>query len=89
MASLEGNNSIVEYVNGLCKSMYALFNEQLYGESSKNYWKCRHKNCNVLIKIENDIATSVSQHPMHSEVTKLEKETFGEQFWFFSSTSRI
>jgi len=63
--------------------MYALFNEQPCVKSSKNYWKCRHKNCNVLIKIiENDIATSVSQHPMHSEVTKLEKETFGEHSGF-------
>ena len=61
MASIEDNNSIqyVEYVDGLCNSMYALFNEQLYVKSNKNYWKCRHKNCNVLIRIENDIASSV------------------------------
>jgi len=59
MASIEENNSIVEYVDGLCNSMYALFNEQLYVKSNKNYWNCRHKNCNVLIKIENDIANSV------------------------------
>ena len=62
--------------------MYALFNEQLYVTSNKNYWICRHKNWNVLIKIENDIASSVSQHPMHSEVTKLEKETFGGRSGF-------
>ncbi len=42
MASIEDNNSIqyVEYVDGLCNSMYALFNEQLYVKSNKNYWKC-------------------------------------------------
>ena len=62
--------------------MYAFFNEQLYVNSNKIYWKCRHKNSNVLIKIENDIASSVSQHPMHPEVTKLEKETFGERSGF-------
>ena len=60
--------------------MYALFNEQLYVKSNKIYWKCRHKNCIVLIRIENDIASSVSQHPMRSEVTKLEKETFEETY---------
>ncbi len=82
MASFEVNNSIVEYVDSLSNSMHALFNEQLYVKSNRNYWKCRHKNCNVLIKIENDIASSVSQHPMHSEVTKLEKETFGGRSGF-------
>ncbi len=59
--------------------MYALFNEQLYVTSNKNYWICRHKNWNVLIKIENDIASSVSQHPMRSVV---EKETFGKRSGF-------
>ena len=75
MASNEDNNIIVEYVDGLRNSVYALFNEQLYVKSNKNYWKCRNKNCNILIKIENEIASNVSQHPMHSEVTKLEIET--------------
>ncbi len=34
MASIEDNNSIVEYVDGLSNSMYALFNEQLYVKSN-------------------------------------------------------
>jgi hypothetical protein len=32
--------------------------------------------------IARPIASSVSQHPMHSEVTKPEKETFGERSGF-------
>jgi len=43
MASLEDNNSIVEYADGLRSSMYALFNEQLYVKSI-----IAHKKCNVL-----------------------------------------
>ena len=68
MASNEDNNIIVEYVDGLRNSVYALFNEQLYVKSNKNYWKCRNKNCNILIKIENDLASNVSQHPMGCRV---------------------
>ena len=45
MASIEDNNNKVEYVDGLCNRMYALFNEQLYVKNNKNYWKRRHKNC--------------------------------------------
>jgi hypothetical protein len=37
MASNEDNNIIVEYVDGLRNSVYALFNEQPYVKSNKNY----------------------------------------------------
>jgi len=45
---------------------------------NKNYWKF----IDTKTAIENYIANSVSQHLMHSEVTKLEKETFDERSGF-------
>ena len=50
-------------------------NEQIYVKSNKDYWKCRHPDCNVLIKVVNDMASEEPKHPMHTTLSDLEVAT--------------
>lgn len=64
----------VEYIDGLRNSIYLLYNNYLYTKGNSNYWKCRHPDCNRLIKVIDDIVLNEPDHPMHTEVSEVEIE---------------
>lgn len=68
------NMSKIEFVEGNRNCVYLHYNGHLYTKSNGNYWKCRHKDCERLIKLENNQISNEPTHPSHFEVTLLEIE---------------
>ena len=66
---------MIEYADGPRDCVYLLYKNQLYTKCTQNeFWKCRNKNCNLIIRIVNDLVTKETNHPMHGEVTMVEIE---------------
>ena len=56
---------MIEYVEGPRDCVYLLYKNQLYTKcTNKEFWKCRNKDCNLIIRMVNDETTKETNHPM-------------------------